>query len=67
LGANFPVVASQNLNYALKNREEWEARGEEVVREMVEECRNKYGVKGATKFELQEHAPVNVFKNEVLV
>ena len=37
------------LNYARKNREEWEARGEEVVSEMIEICRKKYGVKTEPK------------------
>ena len=31
--------------FLVKNREEWELRGEDVVKEMAEECRKKYGVK----------------------
>ena len=45
----FGVSSGEYLNYALKNREEWEARGEEVVKEMVEDARLKYGVKGNIK------------------
>ena len=41
----FGVSSDEYLNYALKNREEWELRGEEVVLEMMEACRRKYGVK----------------------
>ena len=32
----FGVSSDEYLNYAMKNREEWEARGHEVVMEMVE-------------------------------
>jgi class 3 adenylate cyclase len=32
----FGVSSEEYLNYALKNRQEWEARGEEVVAEMVQ-------------------------------
>ena len=32
----FGVSSDEYLNYAMKNREEWEARGQEVVMEMVE-------------------------------
>lgn len=42
----FGVSSDEYLNYALKNREEWESKGQAVVAEMVEECRKKYGVKG---------------------
>lgn len=31
------------LNYALKNREEWELRGQDVVAGMIEEMKKKYG------------------------
>ena len=36
----FGVSSDEYLIYAKKNRDEWEARGEEVVREMVEEVEN---------------------------
>ena len=45
----FGVSSGEYLNYAMKNREEWEARGEQVVASMVEEARQKYGVKGNIK------------------
>jgi hypothetical protein len=32
----FGVSSDEYLNYALKNREEWEARGHEIVAEMIE-------------------------------
>ena len=32
----FGVSSDEYLNYAMKNREEWEARGHEVVMEMIE-------------------------------
>lgn len=38
----FGVSSNEYLNYAVKNREEWESKGEEVVAEMVER------LKGAT-------------------
>ena len=34
------------MNYAVKNRAEWENHGEEVVNRMIEEAQKKYGVKG---------------------
>lgn len=37
----FGVSSEEYLNYALKNREEWEARGREVVAEMVAEIQSK--------------------------
>jgi 3'5'-cyclic nucleotide phosphodiesterase len=36
----FGVSSDEYLNYAIKNRDEWEARGEEVVREMVERMKS---------------------------
>lgn len=41
----FGVSSDEYLNYALKNRAEWEVRGEEVVASMIAECHQKYGVK----------------------
>ncbi len=35
----FGVSSDEYLNYAMKNRQEWEARGREVVEEMVEQLR----------------------------
>ena len=33
----FGVSSDEYLNYAMKNREEWETKGKEIVKEMVEE------------------------------
>ena len=43
----FGVSSDEYLNYAQKNRAEWELKGQTVVAEMVEECHRKYGVKDA--------------------
>lgn len=43
----FGVSSDEFLNYALQNRAEWEERGEEVVQELCEVARKKYGVKAA--------------------
>jgi hypothetical protein len=32
----FGVSSDEYLNYAIKNRKEWEARGQEVVADMIE-------------------------------
>ena len=45
----FGVSSDEYLNYAKKNREEWELRGEEVVADMIEECKRKYGLKEGTE------------------
>jgi class 3 adenylate cyclase len=37
----FGVSSDEFLNYAMKNREEWESRGQEIVAEMVEALVNK--------------------------
>jgi hypothetical protein len=34
----FGVSSDEYLNYAMKNRQEWEDKGEEVVAEMLEKC-----------------------------
>lgn len=34
----FGVSGDEYLNYALKNREEWERRGQEVVAGMIKKC-----------------------------
>jgi hypothetical protein len=34
----FGVSCDEYLNYAIKNRQEWEARGEEIVSEMIEQA-----------------------------
>ena len=41
----FGKSSDEYLNYAQKNRAEWELKGQSVIAEMVEECRQKYGVK----------------------
>jgi 3'5'-cyclic nucleotide phosphodiesterase len=38
----FGVSSDEYLNYATKNRQEWESRGREVVEEMVQRVREKY-------------------------
>lgn len=38
----FGVSSDEYLNYALKNRKEWELRGKEVVHEMVEAIQSEY-------------------------
>lgn len=43
----FGVSSDEYLNYAIKNRKEWEDRGEEVVAGMIEECHRKYGTKSS--------------------
>ena len=47
----FGVSSDEYLNYALKNREEWEYKGEAAVAEMIKVCHQKYGVKGKMKVE----------------
>ena len=63
----FGVSSGEYLDYAKKNRAQWEAQGEEVVAQMVKEAREKYGVKGALKAyghterkETPEQAPVQI-------
>jgi class 3 adenylate cyclase len=41
----FGVSSDEYLNYAEKNRQEWEARGMEVVASMVEAAQRKFGTK----------------------
>lgn len=36
----FGVCSDECLNYALQNRQEWESKGEEVVKDMVERYKN---------------------------
>ncbi|GKY99151.1 hypothetical protein MPSEU_000870600 [Mayamaea pseudoterrestris] len=43
----FGVSSDEYLNYAQRNRMEWEARGEEVVQEMVEKARREIGASSA--------------------
>ena len=40
----FGVSSGEYLNYAQKNRQEWANRGAEIVHEMTERFRDKYGV-----------------------
>ena len=42
----FGVSSDEYLQYAIKNREEWELQGEDVVAGIVEKCRKKYGFVG---------------------
>ncbi|CAB9501451.1 Receptor-type guanylate cyclase gcy [Seminavis robusta] len=51
----FGVSSDEYLNYAQKNREEWEAKGEEVVAEMIVACEAKYGTKESS---LLKEAPL---------
>jgi len=39
----FGVSSDEYLTYAMKNREEWIARGEDVVQNLLEEARELYG------------------------
>ena len=39
------MSSGEYLEYARRNREEWEEKGEAVVAGMIEECHKKYGVK----------------------
>ncbi|CAB9496705.1 Receptor-type guanylate cyclase gcy [Seminavis robusta] len=41
----FGVSSDECLNYALNNRAEWEAKGEDVVKEMMQVCVKTYGTK----------------------
>jgi 3'5'-cyclic nucleotide phosphodiesterase len=47
----FGVSSAEYLDYAMKNRQEWETRGQEVLSEMVEKARKKLG-KTCANFEL---------------
>lgn len=41
----FGVSSDECLNYAMRNRDEWEARGEEIVEEMKKQFPEKYAAK----------------------
>jgi hypothetical protein len=41
----FGVCSDECLNYALLNRAEWEERGEQITREMLEELTEEAGIK----------------------
>jgi hypothetical protein len=41
----FGVSSDEYLNYAQRNRKEWEERGKEVVQEMVEKVKKEMGLK----------------------
>ncbi|CAB9524809.1 Receptor-type guanylate cyclase gcy [Seminavis robusta] len=45
----FGVSSDEYLNYALKNRLEWETKGQQAVTEMLEVCAAKYGTKEDNK------------------
>jgi class 3 adenylate cyclase len=47
----FGVSSDEYLNYAVKNREEWEARGHEIVMEMHEAVMNANAAKSSMKLE----------------
>ena len=53
----FGVSSDEYLNYALRNREEWELKGEAVVATLAEEARKKYGTKDAPVVRVQPEAP----------
>ncbi|CAB9500916.1 Receptor-type guanylate cyclase gcy [Seminavis robusta] len=55
----FGVSSDEYLNYALKNREEWETHGEEVVAQMIVECRKKYGTKADPETTTEMSVPTN--------
>ena len=66
----FGVSSDEYLNYAMSNRQEWEARGQEVVAEMIEAATTKHpcatieeaeGPRGAMAAEsfLDEETPGN--------
>jgi hypothetical protein len=38
----FGVSSDEYLNYAVQNRQEWKARGEEIVSEMIEKICREY-------------------------
>jgi len=39
----FGVSSDEYLNYAIRNRQEWEERGQAIVHEMTEKARRRYG------------------------
>lgn len=41
----FGVSSDEYLNYAVQNRHEWKARGEEIVSEMIEKICREYETK----------------------
>ncbi|GKY99152.1 hypothetical protein MPSEU_000870700 [Mayamaea pseudoterrestris] len=45
----FGVSSDEYLNYAIRNRKEWEARGEEVVQEMVEKVHKELGLRALSE------------------
>jgi hypothetical protein len=45
----FGVSSDEYLNYAVKNRDEWEARGQEVVHEMLEKLKQEQANTGIEK------------------
>ena len=52
----FGVSSDEYLNYALKNRDEWSRRGEEVVAELVRDVRKKCGdKKSGSEQQQQQH------------
>jgi class 3 adenylate cyclase len=51
----FGVSSDEYLNYAMKNREEWEARGQEVVMEMIETVVSNRRIKADSSFGMKEY------------
>ena len=47
----FGVSSDEYLNYAMKNRKEWEAKGQEVVNEMIEKITKEFEAKTAKNTE----------------
>jgi hypothetical protein len=45
----FGVSCDELLNYAVDNRNEWQAKGEEIVAELVEQANKSSGRKGSQK------------------
>jgi hypothetical protein len=45
----FGVSCDELLNYAIDNRNEWQAKGEEIVAELVEQASKSSGRKGSQK------------------
>ena len=54
----FGVSSDEYLQYAMANRAEWEARGEQMVKDMHKECEEKYGVKQEDGLNLEEEKNV---------
>ena len=49
----FGVSSDEYLNYAQKNRKEWEAKGQDVVEQMLAKCKAEYDAKESEGVEIQ--------------